>query len=288
MPCPPGFLRPIGRRLLAALGLVLAGGCLAASDVDLKVPARDSRLSGRLQAMGLVLAGEGERLRSIGSGFLASPCHVLTAAHVLTREGQRPQLGMTARFVPAQGNYVVGIAERALPGTVVAAGEDFIAKSTNPGRPDLRNVTGDWALIELDRPVTDIPPFKLLHPDAPQAESVSAVGFPLNRRTMLIHAHEGCAIRSGYHDARQLLGLLVVDCAVREGMSGGPLLIDAGGQLIAAGIIVERVEIGAKAERIASLAVPISRIAERIGSVLRASRVCAVGQPFVLPAAPAP
>lgn len=276
------------RAVLPALTLALAAAALAASDTDLKAVGGESPLAGRLGAMGLILAGEGERLRSIGSGFLVSSCHALTAAHVLAREGGSPRPGMPVRFVPALGNYAVGIGERALWGRVVAVGEDFVARGAASDRLDARNTAADWALVELERPVAGVEPFRLLHPGATETAPLAAVGFPLNQRTMMLQAHERCGIRRGYHDAHRLMGLLVTDCAVREGMSGGPLLMDAGGPPIAVGIIVQRVEIGVAGERIAAMAVPVSAFADRIAPVMRDSRVCAVGQPFALPPAPPP
>jgi hypothetical protein len=58
--------------------------------------------------------------------------------------------------------------------------------------------------------------------------------------------------------------------------------VEADRQLIAAGIVVERVEVGAK---IVAVAVATRSFADKISPVMRASRVCAPGQPFARPGA---
>jgi hypothetical protein len=62
-------------------------------------------------------------------------------------------------------------------------------------------------------------------------------------------------------------------------MSGGPLLVDGNGDLVAAGIVVERFEVG---QKVLGVAIPIKAFAETIEAQMRSSDICAVGSPFAL------
>lgn len=276
-------------RLLLAMLALAAGLCRAAADADLKPVPDESPLYGRLGAMGLVLVGEPQRWRSLGSGFLISACHVLTAGHVLTREGETPRRGTSVRFVPGLGNGAGALGERALRGDVVAAGADFVSKGAS-SEFDLENATRDWALIELEQPVADVQPFKMLHPATPLAAGtpLAVAGYALDPHRLFLNIHENCGVRPGFHGTDWLPGVLIVDCAVRTGMSGGPLLFEGGGQLVAVGIVVERVEVGERGEKIVAVVVSTRSFAERVAPVMQASRVCTVEQPFARPSKSAP
>ena len=240
-----------------------------------------SPLAGRLGAVGIVTVGEPARIRSMGTGFMVSPCHVLAAGHVLAQQEGRVREGMAAQFVPTMGNTAIALTDRAVRGRVVAAGDNFQAVSSVI-KSDLRNAANDWALIELDRPILNIEPFKILHPGPALAPDtlLSAVGYTANRQMLFINVHENCAVRKDFHANYRFPDVLIADCAVRSGMSGGPLLMDAGTHLIVAGIIVERIEVGAK---VVAVAVSTHSFADRIATVMRSSEICAVGQPFALP-----
>ncbi len=58
------------------------------------------------------------------------------------------------------------------------------------------------------------------------------------------------------------------------------MLADLHGQLVALGIVSQRIEVGSK---VAVFAVSARSFDEKIGSAMRSSQVCAVGQPFALP-----
>ena len=67
---------------------------------------------------------------------------------------------------------------------------------------------------------------------------------------------------------------------LRQGMSGGPLLLDDSATPLAAGIVVKRVVFS---QKIMAVAVPSHVFAEQIMAAMRDSRVCAAGSPFALP-----
>ena len=279
---------PPNRRLhrkICLLGLLITlPGLLAraAQDSELQPLAGDSVLAGQLGALGMVIANEGGRGMSMGTGFLVSSCHVLTAAHVLTIPGEHVKLGATLRFFP-EGGSKRPFFERAVLGHVVAAGADFVM-TENPGLFDLPGIAQDWALIELEQSLPAVEPFKLLAPGLPIPgnSTFSIVGYPAQGHGERLQAQEHCANRSNVHGNQALPGLVLVDCAVRAGMSGGPLLIDGGNPPVAAGIIVERFEFG---QKVLTMAVPSSAFAEQINTAMRNSDLCAVGHPFVFPPA---
>lgn len=290
MPCPPlsqrasrhgsfRWLFLLGSGLLLILSI---GNGQAAQDTDLRPLSEDSILSGTLGAIGMVVAGDGGAL-SLATGFLISPCHVLTAAHVLARPGQHVRLGDPVKFSPSGKNG------RAMTqpawGRVVAADPDFLMSETPPGfNPPA--VARDWGLVELDHPLNDIEPIKLVFPGAriTPLSSFSIVGYPFGARQITLHAQEHCANWSGHHVSVDMGSMVIVDCAVRQGMSGGPLLIDGNAVPLAAGIVVERVEIGRK---VMTVVVPSATFGDKVVAAMRESEVCAAGSPFAWPPEPA-
>jgi len=268
-------------RIFALLALWASPFCYGAGDSDLRPIPEQSPLSGRLGALGVVMLGEPGHVHATGTGFLVSSCHVLTAGHVIGSQGSKSAVGTQVRFAPIKGTVAVALDDRSVRGAVVAAGES----ATMPGAPvqaALRNTMEDWALIELDRPISDIDPFKILYRGAQLSASipVSVVGYTLGSYLFSVYAHENCRIRGDLSGADLSYRALVADCAVREGMSGGPMLVDLHGQLVALGIVSQRVEVGSK---VAVLAVSARSFGEKIASAMRSSQVCAVGQPFALP-----
>jgi V8-like Glu-specific endopeptidase len=274
----------IGRRhaLIVALGIFLAQAVSSAQDDDLKTVDAGSRLAERLAAVGKVYSGHGSTL-SMASGFLVSSCHVLTAGHVLAKAGEHVQLGAEVRFFPGNTQANANFSSP-VTGRVVAASEDFIME-TAPSGFDQRRIPNDWALIELDHAVTGIEPIRLLYPEAvtSSGSAYSVVGYPLGQVRQGLFAQEHCRDWSNSHGGLSLKGILIADCAVRSGMSGGPMLLDDENQMIAAGIVVERFTIG---QKIMTIGVPIAAFAEKVALVMRESDICAVGAPFVWPASP--
>ena len=267
-------------RILALLAAAAARLSFAAGDLDLRPIPDQSHLSGRLGAVGIVMIGDSERVRGMGTGFLVSSCHVLTANHVLAQAQGKVRVGMPVRFVPTLGNSAAMLADRAVWGKVAAAGRDF-TPTGSASRFDVQNAAQDWALIELDRPLKTIGPFKMLYPGATLAPGtpIAAVGYTANAHMLTVNIHDRCSVGS-FHGSGWPVALLIADCAVRSGMSGGPLLVDSGVELIAAGIVTERIEMDPK---VAAVAVSVQSFADQITPVMRSSEVCAVGQPYAFP-----
>lgn len=283
--------RPLRRRLALALKSLLLLACLhspaapAASDADLQPLAPGSPLAGRLGAVGMVIVGEPERPRALGTGFLITPCHVLSAAHVLARGDAPATRNMAVRFLPSSGERAFALNRNQVHGRVTAFDPGYRAGAAG-SLSDPANVARDWVLIELESPVAGVEPFRMLYPGARLAPDapLHAVGYATSPAMTYLYAHENCRQRSATHGAQFAGRMLIADCAVRAGMSGGPLL-SAGtdGQLISAGIVVERFQAG---ERVLAVAVPVEAFARQVAPVLRASNVCAAGQPFAAPPDP--
>jgi hypothetical protein len=166
-------------------------------------------------------------------------------------------------------------------GRVVAASQDFIMEAA-PFGFDQKRIPNDWALIELDRAVSGIEPIRMLYPEAviPADAGYTVVGYPLGQMRQGLFAQEHCRNWSSPHGGPALKGILIADCAVRSGMSGGPLLLDDESQVIAAGIVVERFTIG---QKVMTVGVPVAAFAEKMTAAMRDSEICAVGAPFVWP-----
>ena len=277
--------RIMGRLWLLATGILLLSSwatqtALAALDEDLQPLPKTSALAGKLGAVGVVIAGERSPALSLATGFLVSPCHVLTAGHVLARVGASAQLGATVRFV-AEGGKSGSPPDTQAWGRIVAASPDFVMRDA-PAGFDRQNIYQDWGLVELDHPLPGIEPLKLLYPGASIGDTAtfSIAGYPLGGMRQVLHTQEHCPNRSHHHGAAT--GVVLADCAVRAGMSGGPLLLDGSGEPVVAGIVVERFEIG---QKVLTVAVPTAAFADLITTAMRASDTCAVGSPFAWPPA---
>ncbi len=209
-------------RLFALLAFCASPFCYGAGDSDLRPLLDQSPLSGRLGALGVVVFGEPGHVHATGTGFLVSSCHVLTAAHVVGAQGNKSAVGTQVRFAPIKGTIALALDDRSVRGEVVAAG----GFSMMPGAPiqtALQNTSEDWALIELDRPISNIEPFKILYHGAQLSASipVSVVGYTLGSYLFSVYAHENCSIRGDLSGTDLSSRTLVADCAVRDGMSGG-------------------------------------------------------------------
>jgi len=281
--CGTGLCRPAfavyRHALIGALAILMAQAVWSAQDGDLKLVEPDSGLAGRLAAVGRVHAGHGAEL-SMATGFLVSACHVLTAGHVLAKTGSPVRLGAEARFIPGGASPR---ANAAFPvyGRVVAASQQFVM-SVAPTGFDQQRIPNDWALIELDHAIVGIDPIRLLYPAAPMASDIvyTVVGYPLGQRRQGLFAQEHCRNWSTTHAGMSLKGVMIADCAVQSGMSGGPVLLDDGTNLIAAGILVERFTIG---QKVMAIGVPVAAFAEPIETAMRDSEICAAGSPFAWP-----
>lgn len=275
------FKKHVKRRytLIALLNIFLVQGAWCAQDSDLTPVEQGSALATKFAAVGKVISGHGASV-SMATGFLVSSCHVLTAGHVLAKIGEHVRIDSEIRFLlgssPTGSKSILPVA-----GRVVAASQDFIMQLT-PAGLDQKRTPNDWALIELDSAILNIEPIKLLYPQStvPLALGYTVVGYPLGQIRQGLFVHEHCRSWSSAHGGLPLNGILVADCAVQAGMSGGPILLDIENEIVAAGIMVERFTIG---QKVMTIAVPISAFAEQIDSAMRESAICAIGSPFVWP-----
>ena len=187
------------------------------------------------------------------------------------------------RFIP-EGSKHEFFAEHTVRGRVVAASKDFVM-TVLPNHFDSRFASQDWSLIELEHSLPGVEPIKLLYPGAKLSGSalLSVVGYPSGGLGHTLHTQEHCLNWQMLHGAMELPGAIIADCAVRPGMSGGPMLIEGSRAPVAAGIVVGRFEVGAK---IMTVAVPTHAFADQISRAMRSSMVCAVGSPFAAPPTP--
>jgi len=265
---------------IGCLCLGLATVVLAAQDDDLKRVGSNTWLAGRLAGVGRVFSGAGASI-SIATGFLVSSCHVLTAGHLLARGGEHVQLGAEVRFFVGNGRERKA-ADWPVRGRVVAASRNF-TMPVDPVGFDQKLIPNDWALIELEHTITEIEPIRLMYQWAPNSmeNTYTVAGYTQGLLGLRLYAQEHCAGMRSPHGGIELKDILIADCAVRAGMSGGPMLLDDGKRLVAAGMVVKRFTVG---EKIMAVGVPVSAFAEQINEVMRASEVCSVGQLFVWPA----
>lgn len=265
--------------MLAALTILPFQTAKSAQDDDLQPLSADSTLSGKLGALGIVISGEPGSSISMASGFLISACHVLTAGHVLARTGKSARVGMPVKFIPKGESGKESVA--AVWGRVVAADADFVMTPGVPGI-DLKVIARDWGLVELDQPLAGVEPIKLLYPGSRLAADaqLAIAGYPFGSRRSRLHAQEHCRNWVGHHGRTSLSGVIFADCAVRLGMSGGPLLLEGDDQPVAAGVIVKRVEFG---QKVMTVAVGTRVFADAILAAMQDSEVCAAGSPFVWP-----
>ncbi len=103
------------------------------------------------------------------TGFLAADDIIATAGHfVYGKEvtGLRFAFGFN---MPGRG-----IIETRIPNAQIYRGSEIVALSYNCSKPG-----DDWALIRLDRKVTDRPPAVMSPDNIPPAQSVYVIGYPL-------------------------------------------------------------------------------------------------------------
>lgn len=149
--------------------------------------------------------------RTRGTGFLVSPCHVLTNYHsVFGVDPNAPNSGREFRIVFTVGD---GPLQRTVGGQPVFWGA-FNAK-----------VEHDWALVRLDECVGAEPEFGWmeLHAQAPESMAglqVALAAFPSDRPRDRLWMQSNCQIRSMQRGTSKILH----DCAVVTGASGGPII----------------------------------------------------------------
>jgi hypothetical protein len=166
-----------------------------------------------------------------GTAFLVGPCHVLTAFHVAFMRSHDPatgrvavspaRVGHTADFLIGLGPKVPGRFKARTPARVVAFGAYSDA--------DYTGMAGDWAILRLDRCLGETYGYLKLGParadDVLPDGELMTIGFPRSRGERAgVAVERGCRAQ----DHGPAPGLVGVDCAFENGMSGGPVLERSG------------------------------------------------------------
>lgn len=265
-----------GRRLAAlaaaAAGMTawaLAGTAVAAPTGPRSAAAEDSRFEifatndyRIFNTVGLVRDID-ESDPEHGSGFLISPCHVLTNYHVVFgSDSAQPVTNKRVRFS-------LGIAgnggTETVAGTVVGYGEDF---------QPTRNRYSDWALIRLDSsPGEKYGYFNIASTPFPavrQLELVSA-GYPADKPVSALWG-DSCRIPD-----RESYGWMT-NCILVPGSSGGPVATrNARGEYVVVGMnagfhvnrgLISKTE--SSRERM-NIVTPISGLYERVQGLMKAN-----------------
>jgi hypothetical protein len=163
-----------------------------------------------------------------GTGFLVSPCYVLTVAHVVFGQGGFPEDGVDYSMT-----FWIG------PGS----DRSFAAKIQ--AFPDLRfgriGAGGDWVLLKLpdSKCIGAHPKIGWLEPltrDLVPGERLAAAGFGSDHPFGELSLSYG-TIRGRGHD-----GLLLFDGSFAPGASGGPVLAVEDGVLKVAGLVTESID----------------------------------------------
>jgi hypothetical protein len=166
-----------------------------------------------------------------GTAFLVGPCHVLTAFHVAFMRSRDPatarvevspaRVGRTADFLIGLDPNLPGRFKVRTPARVVAFGAYSDA--------DYAGMAGDWAILRLDRCLGATYGYLKLGParddDVLPEGELMTIGFPRSRgQSAGVTVERGCRAQ----DHGPAPGLIGVDCAFENGMSGGPVLERSG------------------------------------------------------------
>lgn len=156
-----------------------------------------------------------------GTAFLVSECHIVTAFHVAfpghKRPGFRPSAKIKSRFnVGKSADMKSSFFQSSSVATPVSWGK-FSSK-------DYRGLLGDWAILELDDCLGRIYGSLSLTPSLQshmvRGTQISFAAFPRDRQEVAgISWEEHCSIKDWGPGS-----LVGIDCGVRDGASGGPLL----------------------------------------------------------------
>lgn len=156
-----------------------------------------------------------------GTAFLVSECHIVTAFHVAfpghRRPGFRPNAKIKSRFYVGKNAEIKShVFQSSSVATPVSWG--------NYSSKDYRGLLGDWAILELDDCLGRIYGSLNLTPSLQshmvRGTEVSFAAYPRDRRDAVgISLEERCSIKDWGPGT-----LVGIDCGVRGGASGGPLL----------------------------------------------------------------
>lgn len=175
------------------------------------------------------------------TGALIAPDVVLTAAHYLYSR-------RTGVFVRPQSVHVLLGYNRGEYGFHTVAAEVTLGDGYDPAAPT-SSLTSDYALLRLvDEAPSGFVPLTIASGTA-AGRSVVAAGFA-QERSQVLTATPSCSVQG-----RSAEGLIVSDCIVSRGLSGGPLIDRKTGELV--GIQVAG---GRRDGRVFALAVPAAEI----------------------------
>ena len=210
-----------------------------------------------------VAIGGGEDARLIedaGTGVLVTPCHVMTARHLLGDAVST--LGPVERTF-----HVMFTSEGAAAPTGKVRSRQSATLVMQGGTKGTRRGTlfDDWAILELAQPVRGIAPLPALNGACctPGAFRAAVAGFPgdlSSPDTPEMWVDPNCSVT-----ARLANRIVETDCAATSGNSGGPLMVlSAGGWKF--GAMITRAPppdmAGSGAER-RSYALPLDRFLKR-------------------------
>lgn len=219
-----GAVKRLGLVLLLA-GLV--AGCAPKPPVTVPAPAPVPPALPWTAAVGQLVIGQGDRPCT---AVLVAPDTIVTAAHCLF-QGNTPAniqgLVFQLNFgsAPDLGQFR-GRALRALGGEV---------RQGRINHP--QEVAADWALLYIDPPVAGVAPVPVaalttsqILDQIAQGASLFTAGYGYGAQKQL-RPHGKCRIVNGSTVApADFPGMLVTDCIIRSGDSGGPIaLLDAAG-----------------------------------------------------------
>ena len=218
--------------LLVALALGLLTGCAARQPAPTTTPTTPQGLPWTA-AIGQLEVGGGEPCTAI----LVAPARIVTSAHCLYQNQQQVAV-QSLVFLPNKGAAPAlgahrGRAIRALGGTV------------HDGRVGPAAIAGDWALIDIEPPVTGVAPVPVvaLSPAEIKARIASGTTFYTagygNGSKKTLKPHGKCRLIDNARYPNSLYpGLIVTDCIIRVGDSGGPMaLLDQAGRPSLVGIL---------------------------------------------------
>ncbi len=179
------------------------------------------------------------------SGVIISPVEVATAAHCL----YNARTGMLLH--PESLHFLLGYNQgdyrEDLHVSDFSIGPNYVFANRTVAAE-----TSDWAKLRLEKPAPDrfrpIPP---ADKSAQIGDRIMVAGFAQTRQYSMT-ADTGCTVRGVL-----VAGLIVHDCAVLNGDSGGPILIRVGETVEVLGIHVAQAIVGGTAIQIA---VPISNL----------------------------
>jgi V8-like Glu-specific endopeptidase len=171
---------------------------------------------------------EDVRRTKSGTGFLIGPCTVLTAYHVLFAPGEKPSTKAKFTFALGHGgNAEFALVMRARP---LFWGEFSYAEDTP---------TEDFAVLDVPScPGRRFPPIALDPMSLGEIEQsggkLQNAGYPIGHSRGRVWGDEDC-LAGGMHPLEPVL--FAVNCYARRGMSGGPVLAEKDGRLVAIAIM---------------------------------------------------